>query len=181
MTQTVLGFDFGEKRIGIATGQTITGTQPRSLRLTQVNQKPDWHGIEKLINEWQPDILMVGIPKYLDGSDSEMSKRAERFSRQLEGRFNLPVDTVNEALSSFEAEQQLQKNKKIDQHNKQEIDKMAAAIIVQSWLEQKIHDSRSKTRSTTRKTCHRFRKSFGTSWHRRPVDGGHTYRWRMAS
>ena len=65
-----------------------------------------------------------------------MTKRAERFARQLEGRFSLTVHSINEALSSFEAEQALQKNKKIDQHNKQEIDKMAAAIIVQSWLEQ---------------------------------------------
>ncbi len=136
MIQTVLGFDFGEKRIGIATGQVITGSASPLTTLNAVNQKPDWDAIAKIINEWHPDALIVGIPKYLDGSESEMTKRAERFSRQLEGRFKLPVHTINEALSSFEAEQELQKNKKIDQHNKQEIDKMAAAIIVQSWLEQ---------------------------------------------
>ena len=136
MIQTVLGFDFGEKRIGIATGQVITGSASPLTTLNAVNQKPDWDAIAKIINEWHPDALIVGIPKYLDGSNSEMTKRAERFSRQLEGRFKLPVHTINEALSSFEAEQELQKNKKIDQHNKQEIDKMAAAIIVQSWLEQ---------------------------------------------
>jgi putative Holliday junction resolvase len=65
-----------------------------------------------------------------------MTKKAARFSRQLEGRFNLPVFTANEALSSFEAEQHLRQTTKIAKHNKQEIDKMAAAIIVQSWLEQ---------------------------------------------
>jgi putative Holliday junction resolvase len=138
MIQTVMGFDFGEKRIGIATGQIITHIATPLTTLNAVNQKPDWPSIEKLITQWQPDALIVGIPHYLDGSDSDMTKRAQRFARQLEGRFNLTVHQINEALSSFEAEQVLEKNKKIGQHNKQEIDKMAAAIIVQSWLEQNI-------------------------------------------
>lgn len=134
--KTVLGFDYGEKRIGIATGQTITGDASPLVTLTAIKQKPDWQQIEKIITEWQPDVLIVGIPYQLDGSASEMTKKAERFSRQLEGRFEIPVKTINEALSSFEAEQQLQKKAKISQHNKQEIDKMSAAIIVKSWLEQ---------------------------------------------
>lgn len=132
--QQVLGFDFGEKRIGVATGQAITQSANPVTTLNSINNKPDWEAIEKLINHWQPDALIVGLPFYLDGSESEMTKRAEKFSRQLEGRFNLPVHTHNEALSSFEAEQFLQSKKK--QHNKQDIDKIAAAIIVQSWLEQ---------------------------------------------
>ena len=132
--QQVLGFDFGEKRIGIATGQAITRSSNPLTTLSCVNSKPDWEGIEKLIQQWKPDALIVGLPFYLDGSESEMTKRAGKFSRQLEGRFNLPVYTHNEALSSFEAEQFLKDKKK--QHNKQDIDKIAAAIIVQSWLEQ---------------------------------------------
>ena len=133
---TVLGFDYGEKRIGIATGQTITGSATPLETVTAINQKPDWQKIEKIIQQWQPDALIVGIPYHLDGSSSEMTEKAERFSRQLEGRFQIPTKTINEALSSFEAEQELQKKVKISQHNKQEIDKMSAAIIVQSWLEQ---------------------------------------------
>ena len=136
MIQTVLGFDYGEQRIGVATGQTITSSATPLTTLNAIQQKPDWVAIEKLIQQWRPDALIVGIPRHLDGSDSEMTKKAERFSRQLEGRFRLPVYTINEALSSFEAEQQLKQTKKIAKHNKQEIDKMAAAIIVQSWLEQ---------------------------------------------
>jgi putative Holliday junction resolvase len=136
MIKTVLGFDFGEQRIGVASGQTLTNSATPLITLNAVNQKPDWQAIEKLIVEWQPDALIVGIPTYLDGSESDMTRRAQRFSRQLEGRFKLPIYTVNESLTSFEAEQTLKKNKKIGQHNKQEIDKMAAAIIVQSWLEQ---------------------------------------------
>lgn len=132
--QQVLGFDFGEQRIGVASGQTITGSASPLSTLKSVNNKPDWAAIEKLINQWQPDALIVGLPFYLDGSRSEMTERAEKFSRQLEGRFHLPVYTHNEALSSFEAERFLQSKKK--QHDKQDIDKIAAALIVQSWLEQ---------------------------------------------
>lgn len=136
MIQSVLGFDYGERRIGIATGQTITASATPLTTLKCINQKPDWVAIEKLITQWQPDALIVGLPLYLDGNSSDMTTKAERFARQLEGRFHLPVFTINESLTSFEAEQQLQQNKKIDQHNKEEIDKMAAAIIVQNWLEQ---------------------------------------------
>ena len=132
--QQVLGFDFGEKRIGIASGQSITCSSNPVATLTSKNNKPDWAAIETLISEWKPDALIVGLPYYLDGTKSEMTERAEKFSRQLEGRFHLPVYTHNEALSSFEAEQFLHDKKK--QHNKQDIDKIAAAIIVQSWLEQ---------------------------------------------
>jgi len=148
--QQVLGFDFGEKRIGVASGQSITGSANPLVTLNSKHNKPDWLAIEKLISEWQPDALIVGLPFYLDGSKSEMTKRAEKFSRQLEGRFHLPVHTHNEALSSFEAELFLQNQSpgrssgqspgqscgKKTQHNKQDIDKLAAAIIVQSWLEQ---------------------------------------------
>jgi len=132
--QQVLGFDFGEKRIGVASGQSITSSSNPVTTLTSKNNKPDWPAIEALICEWKPDALIVGLPYYLDGTKSEMTERAEKFSRQLEGRFHLPVYTHNEALSSFEAEQFLQDKKK--QHDKQDIDKIAAAIIVQSWLEQ---------------------------------------------
>jgi putative Holliday junction resolvase len=132
----VLGFDYGERRIGIATGQTITRSATPLITLNAINHQPDWAGIQQLIEEWKPDVLVVGIPSHLDGTASELTARAERFSRQLHGRFNLPVHCVNENLTSFEAEHYLQQNKKIGQHNKQEIDRMAAAIIVQTWLNQ---------------------------------------------
>lgn len=136
--QTVLGFDYGTRRIGVATGQTITASATPLTTLNSINQKPDWAAIGQLIDQWKPDALIVGLPTYLDGSNSEMTEKALKFSRQLQGRYNLPAYTINESLSSFEAEQELQQHKKIGQHNKQEIDKMAAAIIVQSWLEQNI-------------------------------------------
>jgi len=132
----ILGFDFGERRIGVATGQTVTRSANPLTTLNAVENHPDWIGIEKLLAQWKPGALVVGIPAHLDGSSSEMSKRAERFCRQLEGRFQLPVHRINESLSSFEAEQYLREKNKSTQHNKQEIDRMAAAIILQSWLDQ---------------------------------------------
>ena len=136
--QQVLGFDFGEKRIGVASGQSITCSSNPITTLSSKNNKPDWQAIEQLILEWKPDALIVRLPFYLDGSKSKMTELAEKFSRQLEGRFHLPIYTHNEALSSFEAEQFLQHKSsgKKKKHNKQDIDKIAAAIIVQSWLEQ---------------------------------------------
>lgn len=131
----VIGFDFGLKRIGLATGQTITGTASPLATLQAVNQKPDWDSIDTHIRQWKPDALIVGIPYQLDGGESDITRASRNFSRKLEQRFKLPVYTIDESLSSNEAEQQLKQDIKISKHNKHEIDKIAAAIIVQSWLD----------------------------------------------
>ena len=134
--RSVLGIDFGIKRIGIATGQTITGTATPVTTLHQVNGAPDWAGLAQQIERWRPDALLVGIPYHTDGSASPMTDTVRSFCRELQQHFSQPVIEVNETLSSFEAEQLLRQQKKIAQHNKQEIDRMAAALIVQSWLDQ---------------------------------------------
>lgn len=133
---TVLGIDYGLKRIGIASGQTITGSATPITTLEQNNGSPDWDALEQLITQWKPQALIVGIPYYLDGKENDMTKIVEAFCLELEQRFPIPVFKINEALSSYEAEQTLKKNTKIGKHNKHEIDKMAAAIIVQNWLDQ---------------------------------------------
>ena len=134
VVRSVLGFDFGLKRIGLATGQTITGTASPLITLQSVNQQPDWESIETQVRQWKPDALIVGIPYQPDGGEGDITRAAHNFSRKLEQRFNLPVYTIDESLSSYEAEEQLKQDMKISKHNKHEIDKMAAAIIVQSWL-----------------------------------------------
>lgn len=134
--RTVLGFDYGLQRIGLATGQTITGTANPLTTLNAVQRSPDWPAIESHIGQWRPDALVVGIPRHLDGGETDMSRAAEKFCRQLEQRFGLPVYRVDESLTSFEAESRLRQNAKLGQHNKHEVDKIAAAIIVQSWLDQ---------------------------------------------
>jgi putative Holliday junction resolvase len=133
---SVLGFDYGAKRIGIAMGQTITRTATPVTTINAVHGSPDWAGIQKLIEQWNPDALIVGMPYFLDGKESEMTKTVQHFCDELEKRFGISVFKINEALSSYEAEETLKKKLKIGKHNKQEIDKMAAAIIVQSWLDQ---------------------------------------------
>jgi putative Holliday junction resolvase len=133
---SVLGFDYGKKRIGIATGQTITNTATPCKTLNQVEGNPDWPAIKAEIQQWKPQALIVGMPYHTDGSKSEMTTACKQFCYELEKRFKLPVIEINEALSSYQAEEILKEKLKIHKHNKHEIDKMAAAIIVQSWLNQ---------------------------------------------
>lgn len=147
----VLGFDYGKKRTGIATGQTITCSATPCCTLQQIDGNPDWASIQIEIQQWKPQALIVGMPYHLDGSDNKMTATIKQFCYELEKRFKLPVIEINEALSSQQAEtmlkqpawtqqvrkaqeQPFRKSKKINKHNKHEIDRMAAAIIVQRWL-----------------------------------------------
>lgn len=139
--QTILGFDFGTKKIGIAVGQSITQTVTPLVTLPSQNQKPDWSGIEKLIKEWLPDILVVGLPVHLNGEEQAMTQAAKKFGNQLNGRFSLPVEFMDERLSSYEAEERLREiNRNKKQTNKRQtamdIDKIAAQLIVESWFRQ---------------------------------------------
>ncbi len=133
---SVLGFDYGKKRIGLATGLTITGTATPQKTLNQVNGNPDWNSIDAEIQQWQPQALIVGMPYHTDGSENAMTAMVTQFAYELEKRFKLPVIKINEALSSQHAEEILKQTIKINQHNKHEIDRMAAAVIVQRWLDQ---------------------------------------------
>lgn len=137
MSRTLLGFDFGRNRIGIAVGQEVTHTVTALLTLLGKNQKPDWSGISRLIEEWQPDLLVVGLPLQEDGGEQEMSKAARRFGNQLKGRYNLPVEMMDERYSSLEANTLLREGqtprakKNAPQYN----DHIAAQVILQSWLD----------------------------------------------
>ncbi len=130
--RTFLCFDFGTKRIGIAVGQELTRTATALVTLNSPDGGPDWTNISRLIEEWQPDALVVGLPLYLDGNESESSRLARRFGNRLAGRYNLPVFTADERLSSSEAEAILAGQGRFD---KADIDKLAAQLILQSWLE----------------------------------------------
>ncbi|MEE9302805.1 MAG: Holliday junction resolvase RuvX [Thiotrichaceae bacterium] len=134
---SILAFDFGLKRTGVAIGNTLTGLATPLCTLNSIDNHPDWTGIGALIKEWQPQTLVVGIPYLLDGKSSEMTVKAEKFSRQLAGRYALPVDTINEQLSSLEAEQRLKSSRQAGRKKKikkEEIDQLAAAIILESWI-----------------------------------------------
>jgi len=132
----VLGFDYGNKRIGLATGQTITHSATPCKTINQVDGNPDWQAIGDEIQQWQPNALIVGMPYHTDGSENKMTSTVRHFCYELEKRFKLPVIEINEALSSQQAEEKLKETMKINKQNKHEIDRMAAAIIVQRWLDQ---------------------------------------------
>lgn len=131
--RTLLGFDHGEKRIGVAVGQQVTGTARALTTLSAQHGQPDWTRVTALLDEWRPDALVVGLPLQLDGSSSASTEAAQRFARRLEGRYHLPVYMMDERLSSFEAEQHLQQQG--PSPDKAVIDSMAAQIILQNWLE----------------------------------------------
>ncbi len=130
--RTLLGFDYGLKRIGVAVGQELTGTASALLTVRANDGKPDWDAISKLIGQWQPDEVVVGLPLNMDGSFHELSYRAQRFGNQLHGRYNLPAHFMDERLSSLDAERELKgKSRKVQAAD---IDKVAAKIILKSWL-----------------------------------------------
>ena len=140
--QRVLGFDFGRQRIGVATGQCLTGTAQALTTLHSVQQKPDWDAIEKLILDWKPDALVIGIPYHLDGKENDMTRAARRFGRQLHGRFRLPVFEMDERLSSSEAESEIRRLRQEGLRKKTargDVDRIAAQIILQAWLQQQEH------------------------------------------
>jgi len=103
VTPTVLAFDFGVRNIGVATGQTITRTATELATLRARDGVPDWTAVAALIDEWRPDVLLVGLPLNMDDTKSEMAVRAERFAKQLARRFERAVELVDERLTSFEA------------------------------------------------------------------------------
>ncbi len=132
----ILGFDYGKQRTGVAVGQTLTRTAQALTTLQSQNGKPDWKAIQQLVEEWRPVRLVVGLPLHLDGQEQEMTNAARHFANQLHGRFGLPVSHMDERLSSAEAEQILAEMRSPGGYDKQAVDKLAAQLILQSWLEQ---------------------------------------------
>ncbi len=134
-TDTYLGFDFGNKKIGTAVGQTTTQTASPLQTIRSINQQPNWESIGQLINEWNPAGLVVGISKQADGSDNIITPRMQKFCRQLEGRYGLSVYSVDETLSTFEAKQMLFDDLHVSAGKLWDVqDQLAAQLILQSWL-----------------------------------------------
>ena len=129
-----MAFDFGLRQIGVATGNCLLGTtQP--LRVLKAKEgAPDWRAVEDLVNEWRPDLLLVGDPLNMDGSASELCQRARKFSRRLHGRLGLPVEMIDERLSSFEAKHNSREQGHRGNFKEQPIDSYAAELILQTWL-----------------------------------------------
>ncbi|HSQ08979.1 MAG TPA: Holliday junction resolvase RuvX [Chromatiaceae bacterium] len=127
---TLLGFDYGPRKIGVAVGQTITGSASPLTTIRSHGERPDWARIEGLIREWQPKAAVVGLPYNMDDSETELAPRARRFARQIEGRFGLQVHLVDERLTSLEARRQLGR----EATSLEVVDAMAAKLILETWL-----------------------------------------------
>ena len=134
----LLGFDYGTRQIGVAVGQMITGQARELCVLKAQNGVPDWQQIEALLKEWQPDALVVGLPLNMDGSPSEMSERAEKFARRLHGRYQLPVHTHDERLTTYEAKGQRLAQGQRGGYRERPVDALAAALLLEGWLEQNL-------------------------------------------
>ncbi len=133
---TVLAFDFGEKRIGVAVGETILKLAHPLLTIdTEVNEAR-FAQIQAIIHEWQPALLVVGLPLSIDGEAHAITKLCTRFAQRLEGRFSLPVTLVDERFSSVEASQSLKEAGVHGRQQKTMIDQVAAQTILQSYFDQ---------------------------------------------
>lgn len=134
---TVLGFDVGARRIGVAVGSAF-GHGARALAVIDVHHDtPDWASIDKLRKEWRPDGLVVGDPMTLDGGDQPIRKRAQAFARELHARYALPVVMVDERASSIEAAQRFAVDRAEGRRRRRDaaaLDAVAAAVIVERWL-----------------------------------------------
>ena len=131
---TLLGFDFGTKKIGIATGQEITQTATPLTTYTYAGKKLDWLYIEQLLQEWKPQALVVGLPFQLNDQESETAPAAKRFARRLHGRFHLDVYMVDERLTSRDAQSQLEAELGRKPKDHLLIDAVAARLILETWL-----------------------------------------------
>lgn len=132
--QRVLGFDYGTRQIGVAVGQTLTASASPLRELRARDGIPDWEEIAALLREWRPDALVVGLPLNMDGTPSDMSARAEKFARRLNGRFNLPVHTHDERLTTYEAKGERLRSGQSDGFRTRPVDALAAALLLEGWL-----------------------------------------------
>ena len=125
MNSIVMSFDFGMKRIGVAVGQKVTQTASGLGVVKAFDGIPKWDCLDKIVLDWQPERFIVGLPINMDGSNSEMSKKAQKFSRRISSRYNIRSEMFDERLTSFEAR---------EHDRKTHIDAIAAKIILESWL-----------------------------------------------
>ncbi len=132
--ETVLGFDYGQKRIGVAVGQSVTNTATPLTTVAVHNHRPDWKAIDALVKEWQPLRFVIGWPLNMDGSRQQMTANAERFLRQLVARYNVPAELADERLSTIAARERAGRS--------QMLDPVAAQIIVETFFAQSRHEQK---------------------------------------
>lgn len=135
---TVLGFDYGTKRIGVAVGNALTGARALEV-IVNGDRGPDWQRIEALLRDWRPGALLIGLPLTMDGEEQANSRAARAFAAALEQRFELRTDLIDERLSSHAAASRFAARRASGQARRkhaQVLDAVAAEIIIETWLTQ---------------------------------------------
>ena len=136
--QTALVFDYGRRRIGVAIANRLSNTATGLTVVTARDGNPDWRALDQLMQEWGPDVLVSGLPYNADGSESEMTAEVTAFTEELAGRYALDVQTIDERLTSAEAETMLREQRQTGARRrrirKEDVDRTAALLIAQSWL-----------------------------------------------
>lgn len=130
----ILGLDFGSKRIGVAVGQMVTQTATALSVIKAEQGKPAWEDLDKIIKEWQPAALVVGLPLNMDGTTQAITKQAKNFAKALQEHYNLPVYFADERLSTREARERIFEEGGYRALTSQPVDGMAAKIILTEWL-----------------------------------------------
>jgi len=136
--QVILAFDFGLRRIGIASGDTVSATAAPRSAIHVTEQGIDWNAIDRVLREYQPDLLVVGSPRNDDGTAGRMSVAADQFAADLAARAARPVQRTDEFASSIEASERLKGQRQSGQRRRRvqrgDIDSAAAAIILERWF-----------------------------------------------
>lgn len=133
-TKTLLAFDYGLRHIGAAVGQSLIASSNPVGIVRARDGVPDWSTITTLINEWQPQLLLVGLPLNMDGTDSPMALRARKFSRQLQERYKISVAMIDERLTSFAAKQARRETQGYTDFGRGDtVDAEAACILLQDY------------------------------------------------
>lgn len=132
----VLAFDFGTRRIGVASGQEMLGTGQAVAMIAAKDGVPDWAQIETLLNEWRPDLVLVGLPLNMDDTENDMCARARKFAKRLHGRFHVTAEMVDERLTSFEAKGDVMEAGGSRDFGRHGVDDRAAVLILETWFNQ---------------------------------------------
>ena len=135
MARTLIAFDHGAKSIGVAVGQEITGSAQPLHAIRATDGQPDWQQVAKVLAEWQPDLLVVGLPLNMDGTEQNTTAAARKFAGRLHGRFGLQVETQDERLTTAAAKEWLFAHGGYQALEKGKIDSVSACLILESWFE----------------------------------------------
>ena len=125
----IIAFDYGEKKIGVAVGQTSTNTSSPLQIIFNKDDKTNWISISSLLDEWKPDLILLGKPLNMDGSESEIMKKIDKFYKELKSIYDADIEFVDERLTTFEAREILKDEKHDD------VDAHAAKILIDNWFD----------------------------------------------